>query len=127
MLTFGQFINERSELDQNPVKTKQFDNKKYKISDGTQIQRFRLSINPALVTVLEEILRGNKYVFEKESNSFFVDAKFGDTGNKIHDLIIAELTNLFANSDKRLIQYVGSTTMEDFIDSDMNVNIDMIR
>jgi hypothetical protein len=120
-------VNEKSELDQNPVRTKQMDNVRYKISDTTQIKRFHVSIHPNISDVLAEILRGNKYVIHKEGNTFIIDSHPGDTGKTLQELMYSKLNDMFVNGDKRLVTYVGSDKLEDFIDADVHINIDMIR
>jgi hypothetical protein len=128
MKSFEEYIKEG--LEDNPVKQKQIDNNKYKVTDDSNIQRFNISIHPNLTSVLSDILKGNKYIFTKDGNSdnsFIVDGKYGDTGNKLNTLLYSELSNMFAHGDQRLVQYAGSSNIEDFIDSDVHLNIDLIK
>lgn len=126
MKTFEQFLEE-AELDQNPERTKQINNVKYRIRDGRVNTRFRVSIHPSLADLLSDILQHNKYQFERENNSFMLDARSTDTGKKIQELMFAELNTAFIDNNKTLIKFVGSTEIGDFIDTDFSLNVDALR
>lgn len=126
MKTFKEFMSE-AELDQNTDKTKQIDNQKYVIKNTTHVQKFRVSIHPKLTTWLKDTLRGMKYTFTQTGNNLDIEIKDDITGKKFQEIIFTELNNAFTENNKDVVNFVGSTEVGDFIDTDFSVNVDLLR
>lgn len=128
MKTFKEFLKEAEEtLDANKTKSKQIDNVKYEVKDSTHVNKFRLSINPSVQQWLESLLRSKQYKFEKTGNNFTISVPDTVSGNSIQDMIYTALNTSFVEGNKDIHKFVGSDEIGDFIDTDFNVSIDLLR
>lgn len=128
MKTFAELLHEVDKsLDANKPGTKQIDNVKYDVKDNTHINKFRVSIHPDLQSWLESLLRSKNYKFEKVGNNFNINTPDTMTGKGLQDMIYTALNNSFVEGNKDVHKFVGSDAVGDFIDTDFNVNIDLLR
>lgn len=85
---------------------------------------YTINANPELKSTIIKILKDKDYRVDTEGNNVVAHPKDSDKLSTFKDMLYASISDLFAEGDETMIKFVGSSRIDDLIDSDLFIDVE---